>query len=210
MGARAKSYPLHWPRNYPKKCKLSRFDETQVKRREFSTIFAIAWKIRRKQPGEEKTLVLRLLYKILGGGRDGDLWMSDWRTHSDFWLQLSSAHVMIERGGGSPRIERSGQLGQALCLTPGSNVTLSQLQFAEYITAQKTVITLRDGDYTIMQTGCTDLGYYLMTLAIMMARDGWSSSRPSAHCSILRFRKNTTELREHLRFNEPIESQMLV
>ena len=170
MGARAKSCPLHWPRNYPKKCKLSRFDETQVKRREFSTIFAIAWKIRRKQPGEEKTLVLRLLYKILGGGKG---WGSvdEWLENT-FWL-LTPAVICPRHDwerGGSPRIERSGQLGQALCLTPGSNVTLSQLQFAEYITAEKTVITLRDGDYTIMQTGCTDLGYYLMTLAIMIQR----------------------------------------
>ena len=108
--------------------------------------------------------------KFWAGGRDGDLWMSDWRTHSDFWLQLSSAHVMIERGGGVLVLRGQGSWARLCVWPPGSNVTLSQLQFAEYITAQKTVITLRDGDYTIMQTGCTDLGYYLMTLAIMIQR----------------------------------------
>ena len=77
-----------------------------------------------------------LLYKILDGG-----WICGWVTGGEHILTFdSSCHLPMSwlRGGGSPRIERSGQLGQGLlCLTPDSNVTLSQLQFAEYITERE-------------------------------------------------------------------------
>ena len=117
MGARAKSCPLHWPRNYPKKCKLSRFDETQVKRRKFSTIFAIAWKIEGKQPGEEKTLVLRLLYKILGGG-----WISGWVTGEHILTFDSSCHLPMswlrEEGGGVLVLRGQGSWARGFCVWP--------------------------------------------------------------------------------------------
>ena len=120
---RAKSCPLHWPRNDPKKCKLVKVWRDSGQKTGIFHNICNCLKNKKATDEEEKTLFLRPFHKILTfeslWGRGRDLRMSDWWTHSDFWLQLSSAHVMIERGGGAPRIERSGQLGWLLCPTPG-------------------------------------------------------------------------------------------
>ena len=99
---RAKSCPLHWPRNDPKKCKLVKVWRDSGQKTGIFHNICNCLKIRKQLTKKKRRYFCVLFIKFKHSslfGRGRDLRMSDWRTHSDFWLQLSSAHVMIERGG---------------------------------------------------------------------------------------------------------------
>ena len=74
------------PEIIPKNAHLSRFDETQVKGRDFSAIFAIVLKIKKARgrkinPCKDASFV-SLAIRFCGRGKD--LRVSEWRRVADF------------------------------------------------------------------------------------------------------------------------------